>query len=184
MSSAKKEWAIIAHELAVAGKSVIILEAGRYVPSSEFTEDMAWALENLYQDVGAQTNTIGDTIVMQGRCVGGSSVISATIATRAPDYVLESWAKDFGIDALSPNKIYPYYEKVEKRLHVHLNEPHEINDCANAIIRGCESLGWSWRPHSRNVKQCALTGHCLAGCPSFSPKNSSMCIPENAPRQP
>lgn len=158
--------AIIAHELAVAGKSVIILEAGRYVPSSEFTEDMAWALENLYQDVGAQTNTIGDTIVMQGRCVGGSSVISATIATRAPDYVLESWAKDFGIDALSPNKIYPYYEKVEKRLHVHLNEPHEINDCANAIIRGCESLGWSWRPQSRNVKQCALTGHCLAGCPS------------------
>ncbi|PTQ88274.1 GMC family oxidoreductase [Agitococcus lubricus] len=158
--------AIIAHELAAAGKSVIILEAGRYVPSNKFTEDMAWALENLYQDVGAQTNTIGDTIVMQGNCVGGSSVISATIAVRAPDYVLESWAKDHGVEGLAPNKIAPYYEKVERRLHVHLNEPHEINDCANAIIRGCEALGWSWRPQSRNVKQCALTGHCLAGCPS------------------
>ena len=75
---------------------------------------------------------------MQGSCVGGSSVVSSTIATRAPDYVLESWAKDHGIDALSPNKIYPYYEKVERRLYIHLNEPHEINDCANAIIRGCE----------------------------------------------
>ena len=109
--------AIIAHNLAVAGKKVIILEAGRYVPSSEFTEDMAWALENLYQDVGAQTNTIGDTVVMQGNCVGGSSVISATIATRAPDYVLESWAKDHGVEALAPNNIYPYYEKIG-RAHV------------------------------------------------------------------
>lgn len=158
--------AVIAHELAVAGKSVVILEAGRYVPSSEFTEDMAWALENLYQDVGTQTNTIGDTIILQGNCIGGSSVISATIATRAPDYVLQSWAKDHGIEGLAPEKINPYYDKVEKRLHVHLNEPHEINDCANAIIRGCEALGWSWRPQSRNAKQCALTGHCLAGCPS------------------
>ena len=49
---------VIAHELAAAGKSVIVLEAGRYVPSSQFTEDMAWALENLYQDVGTQTNML------------------------------------------------------------------------------------------------------------------------------
>ena len=157
---------VIAHELAAAGKSVIVLEAGRYVPSSQFTEDMAWALENLYQDVGTQTNTVGDTVVLQGRCMGGSSVVSAVIAARAPNYVLESWAKDHGIEGLAPDKINRYYEKVEKRLHVHLNEPHEINDCANAAIRGCEALGWSWRPQSRNVKQCALTGHCLAGCPS------------------
>ena len=158
--------AVIAHELAAAGKSVVILDAGRYIPSSQFTEDMAWSLENLYKDVGTQTNTIGDVVVLEGNCVGGSSVISASIAVRAPDYVLESWAKDHGVPGFAPDKFYPYYEKVEKRLHVHLNEPHEINDTANTIIRGCESLGWSWRPQSRNVKQCALTGHCLAGCPS------------------
>ncbi|HEX5278257.1 MAG TPA: GMC family oxidoreductase [Fluviicoccus sp.] len=158
--------AVIAHELAASGKSVVILEAGRYIPSSQFTEDMAWSLENLYKDVGTQTNTIGDMVVLEGNCVGGSSVISAAIATRAPDYVLQEWATKHGIPGVSPENLAKYYEKVEKRLHVHLNEPHEINDTANTIIRGCEALGWSWRPQSRNVKQCALTGHCLAGCPS------------------
>lgn len=158
--------AVIAHELAAAGKSVVILEAGRYIPSSQFTEDMAWALENLYKDVGTQTNTIGDMVVLEGHCVGGSSVISAAIAARVPEFVLKSWAKDHDLPGFLPDTFNKYYEKVEKRLHVHLNEPHEINDTANTIIRGCESLGWSWRPQSRNVKQCALTGHCLAGCPS------------------
>lgn len=158
--------AVIAHELAASGKSVVILESGRYIPSSQFTEDMAWALENLYKDVGTQTNTIGDMVVLEGNCVGGSSVISSAIAARAPDFVLETWSKKFGLPGLAPDNFKKYYEKVEKRLHVHLNEPHEINDTANTIIRGCEALGWSWRPQSRNVKQCALTGHCLAGCPS------------------
>jgi choline dehydrogenase-like flavoprotein len=27
-------------------------------------------------------------------------------------------------------------------------------------------MQFSWKPAQRNVKQCALTGHCLAGCPS------------------
>lgn len=158
--------AVIAHELAAAGKSVVILESGRYIPSSQFTEDMAWALENLYKDVGTQTNTIGDMVVLEGHCVGGSSVISSAIATRVPKDVLSDWVKTHGLDCFEPETFNKYYEKVEKRLHVHLNEPHEINDTANTVIRGCESLGWSWRPQSRNVKQCALTGHCLAGCPS------------------
>ena len=158
--------AVIAHELAAAGKSVVILESGRYIPSSQFTEDMAWALENLYKDVGTQTNTIGDMVVLEGHCVGGSSVISSAIAARVPEEVLKDWVKTYGLTAFEPETFNKYYEKVEKRLHVHLNEPHEINDTANTVIRGCEALGWSWRPQSRNVKQCALTGHCLAGCPS------------------
>ena len=27
-------------------------------------------------------------------------------------------------------------------------------------------MGYAWKPVQRNVKRCALTGHCLAGCPS------------------
>ncbi|MFN3587535.1 MAG: FAD-dependent oxidoreductase, partial [Moraxellaceae bacterium] len=42
--------AVAAYELARAGKSVLVLEAGPYVPSSAFTEDFAQAMEQLYQD--------------------------------------------------------------------------------------------------------------------------------------
>lgn len=158
--------AIAAYELARAGKKVIILEAGRYVPSSSFKEDLTDSMLRMFQDSGLQTNSTGDLVLLQGAVVGGSSVIDATICERVPEAVLKQWRKDFGLDNLTDEEMKAHYEKVESRLGVHENEPHEINDCANIVVRGSEVLGWSWKPVSRNVRQCALTGHCIAGCAS------------------
>jgi choline dehydrogenase-like flavoprotein len=157
---------VVAYEMAKAGRSVIVLEAGRYVPSASFKEDMMDSLKRIYQDVGVQTNTTGDLVLLQGACIGGSSVVNATICSRAPDEVLNHWVKDLGLTDLTPETLAPYYTKIEQRLHVHVNEQHEINACASKVVEGCKEMGWSWKPLSRNVKQCALTGHCLAGCPS------------------
>lgn len=157
---------VLAFELANAGRSVIILEAGPYVPSSEFTENMADTIDRIYVDGALQANTTYDVPLFQGACIGGSTVIDATIAFRAPDHVLESWEKEHGLKGLAPEKFRSYFDRVEQRLNVHINEPHEINECASKVIQGCESLGWSWKPLARTVKQCALTGHCLSGCAS------------------
>ncbi len=158
--------AIAAYELARAGRKVIILEAGRYVPSNTFKEDLADSMQRMYQDNGLQTNATGDLILLQGAMVGGSSVIDATICERLPKDVLQVWQKDHGLDNLTMEDMEAHYKKVEGRLGVHENEPHEINDCANIVVSGCEVMGWSWRPVSRNVRQCALTGHCISGCAS------------------
>ncbi|MCC2636506.1 MAG: oxidoreductase family protein [Moraxellaceae bacterium] len=158
--------AIAAYELARSGKRVIILEAGRYVPSTDFKEDLADSMQRMFQDNGLQTNATGDLILLQGAMVGGSSVIDATICERMPKSVLEEWQKTHGIENLSWEDMTAHYDKVEKRLGVHVNEAHEINDNANIVISGCEAMGWKWRPVSRNVRQCALTGHCIAGCAS------------------
>mgnify|MGYP006385310355 CR=1 FL=1 len=80
--------AVAAYELAKAGKSVIVLEAGPYVPSSEFTEDFSQAIVQLYEDKGTQTNADGDLMVLQGRCVCGSTVVNGCVAFRSPDYIL------------------------------------------------------------------------------------------------
>jgi choline dehydrogenase-like flavoprotein len=158
--------AIAAYELAQAGKKVIILEAGRYVSSASFKEDMTDSMKRMYQDHGLQTNSTGDLILLQGALVGGSSVVDTTTCERLPKEVREQWRKDFGLENLTDEDFDAHYEKIEKNLAVHENEAHEINDCANTIVRGCESMGWSWKPVSRNVRQCALTGHCIAGCAS------------------
>lgn len=157
---------VTAYELARAGKKVIILEAGRYVPSSSFKEDLTDSMLRMYQDSGLQTNSTGDLVLLQGSVVGGSSVIDATICERLPKAVLKEWQEQHGLENLSDADMEAHYEIMEKRLAVHRNEPHEINDCANIVIRGCENMGWSWKPVSRNVDQCALTGHCIAGCAS------------------
>ncbi|NNM52732.1 MAG: FAD-binding protein, partial [Pseudomonadales bacterium] len=155
---------VLAFELASAGHSVIILESGPYIPSSDMHEDMAETLQRSYVDGALQVNSTFDVPVFQGKGMGGSTVIDAGIAFRAPDYILQSWADKQGLKAMSPDKLRPFYEKVESRLSVHINEPHEINECANKVIQGCDDLGWSWKPLARTVRECALTGHCLAGC--------------------
>lgn len=159
--------AVMAYELARTGKRVVVLEAGPYVASSQFNENFSDALSRLYVSQGAQTNTWGDLLVEQGGCVGGSSNVSATISQRAPKWKLAEWGDRFGLkDTLNEKTLAPHYEKLEQRLYVHDNEAHEINECANKVVQGCERLGYEWKPARRNVKQCALTGFCLAGCPS------------------
>lgn len=156
--------AVAAYELARAGKRVVVLEAGPYVPSTEFTERHVDALEQLFQDRGLQGNTDGDLTVLQGRCVGGSTVVNAAAAFRTPDDVLEVWRTEHGLTDLTPERLQPLFERVERNVSVHENEAHERGLASRILEEGCNALGWSHRPLRRNVKACLLTGYCLAGC--------------------
>ena len=94
-----------AYELAKSGAKVIVLEAGPHIPSSEFQEHAPTALETLYQDHGNQVNTTGDLPILQGRCVGGSTVVNTAACFRVPDQVLQNWAEEHGLDNLSPESL-------------------------------------------------------------------------------
>jgi choline dehydrogenase-like flavoprotein len=156
--------AVMAYELAAAGKSVVVLEAGRYVPSAEFTEMYADMFEKIYADRGGQTTATGDMVVLQGKCVGGSTVVNGAACFRTPDNILKRWGSEFGLTDLSTERLAPYFELVEKRLSVHVNTTAEINRNSQLMDAGCKKLGYSSKPVSRNIKDCALTGFCLAGC--------------------
>jgi choline dehydrogenase-like flavoprotein len=158
--------AVAAFELARAGLSVIVLEAGPYVPSREFTEDLSKAMVQLYQDKGTQANADGDMLVLQGRCVGGSTVVNACAAFRTPDFILEEWRQQHGLTQLTQATLAPYFSRVETNLAVHVNSENEINQNSQVLTEGCRKLGVSWKPFSRNTLGCAATGHCLSGCAS------------------
>lgn len=156
--------AVTGYELARRGKKVVILEAGAYVPSHRFTEEFARSLEMLYQDHGGQANKSGDLLVLQGACVGGSTVVNGCVCFRTPDFILENWQKDFGLKELTSEAMAPYFERVEKNLGIHANQEYEIAEHGHLIRAGAHKLGWSVKPLKRNTRQCALTGHCLSGC--------------------
>lgn len=156
--------AVMAYELAAAGKSVVVLEAGSYVPSTQFNETFPDMLELLYEDKGNQATKQGDLLVLQGRCLGGSTVVNGCVTFRVPDFILEKWGKEYGLTNLTPEILSPYFEKVERNLSIHINQPHEINENSRKLEAGARALGWSVKPLSRNIKDCALTGHCLSGC--------------------
>ncbi|MEE4251178.1 MAG: GMC family oxidoreductase [Alcanivoracaceae bacterium] len=156
--------AVAAYELARKGLDVLILEAGPYVPSSEFSEDFNESLERLYEDYGGQTNKEGDLLLLQGRCVGGSTVVNGCVSFRTPDFILEEWGRDFGLTNLSPAAMQPWFERVEKHLSIEENGEHEIAGHSRLVRDGAKKLGWSVKPFKRNIRDCALTGHCLSGC--------------------
>ncbi|MBM7333884.1 FAD-dependent oxidoreductase [Alloalcanivorax marinus] len=156
--------AVTGYELARRGKKVVILEAGPYIPSKDFTERFTHSLETLYQDHGGQTNKSGDLLVLQGACVGGSTVVNGCVCFRTPDFILEDWRRDFGLAELTPEAMIPYFERVERNLAIHENGEHEIARHGRLIRAGAHKLGWSVKPFKRNIRDCALTGHCLSGC--------------------
>lgn len=158
--------AINAYELAKSGKKVIVLEAGPYVPSSQFQEMLAVAMGAIYQDEGGQTNTHGDISVLQGRCVGGSTVVNAALCFRTPDYYLKLWAEEFGLDNLTPEVLAPYFDKIEKNLNITAAKPHETSAGAELIGKGIDALGMSRGIAKRNIRDCALSGFCFSGCKS------------------
>jgi choline dehydrogenase-like flavoprotein len=157
---------VVAYELARTGRSVVVVEAGAYVPSSAFTETLDGMFDRVYQDAGGQMNTDGDLMVLQGRCVGGSTVVNGAVCFRIPPRVLEKWQKAHGLVDHTAERMSAMYAVMEKRLSVHVNAPHEINANSAALVRGCEKLGWHHAPLARNVKDCALTGFCFHGCAS------------------
>lgn len=164
--------AVIAYEMAAAGKSVIILEAGPYVSSTDFTEKLPDMLERLYEDQGAQMNSTGDMSILQGRCVGGSTVVNGAVTFRTPDSILEKWNTQYGLTELTKEALEPYFNKVEKNLSVHENQSHEIAKHSQILNRGAKALGYSHKPLKRNTRNCGLTGHCLSGCASDRKQSS------------
>ncbi len=156
--------AVTAYELARSGAKVVVLEAGPYIQSTEFQEHAPTALETLYEDHGNQTNTTGDLAILQGRCIGGSTVVNAAVCFRVPDQVLENWVEEHGLENLSPEVLAPYFEKVERRLSIHQNAPHEVNYNGRLLIEGAQKIGLHAEPTTRNVKNCALSGHCISAC--------------------
>lgn len=156
--------AVAAYELAKTGKRVIVLEAGRYLPGEKFPEMMAPAMGLLYQDHGLQANADGDITILQGACVGGSTVVNAAVCFRIPDYYLDKWAREFGTTNLSPDVMRPYFERIERNLNVTACTPQETSPGAERIKQGFAKEGLPEGIARRNMRECALTGFCFAGC--------------------
>ena len=83
--------AILAHDLAKMGKQVLILERGKHVDRSKFEESELSMLSELYSDGALQMSRDLRFAVLQGMCVGGSTVVNNAVCIEAPDEVRQRW---------------------------------------------------------------------------------------------
>ena len=151
--------------LSAAGFKVLIVEEGPLKSSSDFHLLEPEAYSSLYQEGIGRMSKDGAITILQGRTVGGTTVVNWTSSFRTPDPTLEHWAKEHGVKGHSPADMAPWFAKMEERLGVApwIMPPNANND---VIRRGCEKLGYHWKVIPRNVRGCWNLGYCGMGCPT------------------
>lgn len=155
---------ISAEVLARAGLKVLIVEEGPLRTATDFKMNEKQAYAELYQEVaGRQTKDKGIQI-LQGRAVGGSTTVNWTSSFRTPANTLDYWNNQFAIDGLKPNQLGPWFDWVERRLHI---SPWAVpaNRNNQLLADGADRLGWKHAIIPRNVHGCANLGYCGMGCP-------------------
>ena len=88
---------VVAAELALAGKSVIVLEKGGYNNEANFTLQEAQATPELYLKRGTLASKDLGIIILAGSTLGGGTVVNWTTSFRTPDYILEEWEQQSGL---------------------------------------------------------------------------------------
>jgi choline dehydrogenase-like flavoprotein len=133
--------AIVAYRLAELGRSVLVLERGLHLHPSQFSDNEVQQISNLYADGALQLTRDFSFQVLQGMCVGGSTVVNNAVCFDLPDEVLEDWnARGAGLDP-------PRLAEAFRAARDLVQPPHEAD-----VVEA-------------NIADCPGSGYCNIGCP-------------------
>jgi choline dehydrogenase-like flavoprotein len=160
--------AVVAKELAEAGKDVLMIEEGGKFTTDDFRQ--ATTHERylaMYRD-GGFTASLGQppVVIPLGKTLGGTTTINSGTCFRLPEKVLQSWQHDFGLGAISYLDLQKYFERVETHLGVARSSSQILGANYQIIDSGVARLGLSGQALARNAPDCVGSGECCFGCPS------------------
>lgn len=157
--------AFTAATLAQAGLSVLMLEEGGYYTHADFTMREKDTEPRLYQEGMARTTADAGIAIIQGRAVGGTTVVNWTTSFRTPEDVVAHWKTKHGVSGFTYADLLPHYDFIEKRLSIAKVSYGSMNPNNRTLFDGCKKLGWEVDTLKRNVYACLQTGFCHLGCP-------------------
>jgi len=166
--------AVVAKELAEKGLAVAIIEEGQFYRRHAFNGNPIEMMSLLYRVMGL-TSAIGNCVIPipMGRAVGGTTLINSATCYRAPDDVLLSWVAH-GLADLTPEKMAPYFERVEEHIHVQECEAKYIGPIGEIIRDGCGKMGYSHGPLRHNTLDCDGQAVCVLGCPKDAKQSTNI----------
>ena len=167
--------AVVARELACAGKDVVLVEEGPPFTPSDFVIDGALSMARTMREGGLRTTRGGFIMpTMQAIALGGGSLVNSAICVRSPARTLDSWCEEFSLERCSRADLDPHYAAVEEFLGV-APTPDDVQGPRNLLFRdACRALGWSSEPIARNVRGCVGSGECFTGCRSRAKQSTDI----------
>jgi choline dehydrogenase-like flavoprotein len=160
--------AVAAHTLARAGFSVAMVEEGPWVKTREFGDRVYEAFRRMFRDAGTQVVEGRSYIpLIQGRCVGGSTVMNSAIAHRTPEDVLAEWHDRFGLrDHVTADALAPHFDALEQELNVHAVADDVLGVNNRLFLDEASAEGLPARKMHRYERNCRGSGRCVTGCPN------------------
>lgn len=165
--------AAAAARLAEAGYDVVMLEEGGYWREANFTEQEFEMVPRLYAERGNRATEDLGISLLQGRAVGGSTLVNWMIMLRTQGWVLDEWQRYHGTVGMSEREMRATYETVESDIHAQRvpRDAHAPNN--RVILDGASGLGWKASEAKINAKQCVRAGFCGLGC-RYGAKQSTL----------
>jgi choline dehydrogenase-like flavoprotein len=161
---------ILAQALIGKGRSVLMLERGKHVDRSQFTEDEAEMLCELYSEGALQLSRDFRFQVIQGSCVGGSTVVNNAVCFDLPADVLRRWNDPHQLNAgLDETRLKASARAVRQLIGVERQPEQFLNPGSAKFWKGLASLKLDAPPNSAarveaNIHDCLGCGYCNIGC--------------------
>ena len=176
--------AIAAARLAASGARVILLEeGGSFTRKADFHMQEAEAYPKLYQDHGNRATDDLAITILQGRGVGGGTLVNWTTCFRTPEATLALWRERHGLADFKAERFDPHWDEVEKRLNIREVDASEVNENNAVLLEGAKKLGIPTELLKRNVTSCMHTGYCGMGCPTNAKRGMALTyLPDAAER--
>ncbi|MDX1393470.1 MAG: GMC family oxidoreductase [Gemmatimonadota bacterium] len=161
------------------GLRILVVERGRYVPPSAFTENEIDMMAALYADGLFEQTADSKFTILQGSCVGGTTVVNNAVSFRPHPDTLKTWKDEHGVDF--GTELDASLDEVWSYMGVREQSPGALNPSGTPYFAHALSPNVS-APLDRaaivdaNIEGCLGCGYCNIGC-SYGKKLSVL---ENA----
>jgi choline dehydrogenase-like flavoprotein len=168
---------VLAEQMLARGRRVLLLEKGKYVDPEQFNEDEINMLGKLYSDGALQIAQSMRFTILQGSCVGGTTVVNNAVCFDTPSEVLDVWNSKGSI--LDVDAYRSAQAAVRKRLHISKVTAKTrlplaggvLNHGDRVVSEGIERYFQNQSPNyefdvvEANITDCLGCGYCNIGCP-------------------
>jgi choline dehydrogenase-like flavoprotein len=152
----------VARDLAVAGRDVLVIEAGGLYTEKTFPTRERDAYQQLYLDSGFTATADAHIAILAGGTVGGGTTVNWMTCIPMPDNVRADWAEEHGVEGVSSTSFTRDLQSVMREIGAQESEDLPAKDAA--ILRGAAALRWSGERIVANRSECGDCGTCPFGC--------------------
>ena len=153
---------VVALELARAGRSVLVVEAGPFVTEPDMPTDELAAYDRLFLQRGLAATHDGWIQLLAGSSVGGGTTINWATCLPPPAAIRDEWARVHGLDGFDGAEMDG--DLAALTVELGMAGPSSVGPKDEALLRGARALGIEAAETRRNATDCGDCGSCTFGC--------------------